>query len=79
MTLDGSWTELMFQVAATNKPLVSVSNLIENGYKVIFDDGNSYIPHKKTKEIINMRKEREVFVVDAYMAKDNNQRFKRQR
>ena len=65
MAIDGTWTELMFQVAAINKPLVSVSKLIEKGYRVIFDDDLSYILHKQTKNIIKMRKERGVFVVDA--------------
>ena len=49
MTLDGTWTEILFQIAAINKPLMSVSTLNEAGYKVIFDDNNSYILHKKTK------------------------------
>ena len=79
MTLDGTWTELMFQLAAINKPLVSVSKLIENGYKVVFDDDNSYILHKKTKKIIKMRKERGVFVVDAYISKLPEQGFSRRR
>jgi hypothetical protein len=58
MTLDGTWTELMFQIAAINKPLVSVSKLNEAGYKVVFDENNSYIMHKKTKRVIKMKKER---------------------
>ena len=47
MTLDGLWTEILFQLAAINKPLVSVSKLIETGYRVIFDEDNSYIMHKR--------------------------------
>ena len=69
MTLDGTWCEVMFQVAGIHKPLVSVSKLIEAGYRVVFDTDNSYIIHKKTKQIIKMRKERGVFVVDAYVTK----------
>jgi hypothetical protein len=49
MTLDGTWTELLFQIAAINKPLVSVSKHNEAGYKVVSDENNSYIMHKKTK------------------------------
>ena len=69
----------MFQLAAINKPLISVSKLIENGYKVVFDGDNSYILHKRTKKIIKMRKERGVFVVDAYISKQPASDFIRQR
>ena len=79
MTIDGTWTELVFQLAAINKPLVSVSKLIEQGYRVVFDERGSYIVHKKTQKIIWMRKERGVFVVDAYIAKNPDQGFRRQR
>ena len=79
MTVDGTWCELMFQLAAINKPLVSVSKLIEQGYKVIFDEDKSYIIHKKSKKIIKMRKEKGVFVVDAYIAKKPSTGFKGQR
>ena len=43
MTLDGTWTELLFQIAAINKPLVSVSKLNEAGYKVVID---AHVPKK---------------------------------
>ena len=79
MTLDGKWVELMFQIDAINKPLVSVSKLTEQGYKVVFDDDESYIYHKKTKQIIKMRKDRGVYVVDAYVPKQANSSFTRPR
>ena len=78
MTLDGQWVELMFQVAAINKPLVSVSKLTEQGYRVVFDD-ESYIYHKKSKQVIKMRKERGVYVVDAYVPKKADSGFTRPR
>ena len=58
MTLDGTWTEIPFQIAAIHKALVSVSKLDEAGYKVIFDDDNSNIMHKKTRKVIKMEKEK---------------------
>ena len=79
MIIDGTWTEFMFQVAAINKPLVSVSKLNESGYWVVFDEDKSYILHKKTKKVIHMRKERGVFMIDAYVAKKPSQGFKGQR
>ena len=57
MTIDGTWMEIMFQLAAINKPLVSVSKLISEGYKLVFDNDNSYILHNKSKKIIRMRLE----------------------
>ena len=79
MTIDGTWTEIMFQLAAIHKPLISVSKLNETGYKVVFDEDKSYILHKKTKRVIHMRKERGVFVIDAYVSKNPSQGFKGQR
>ena len=79
MTLDGKWVELTFQIAGINKPLVSVSKLTEQGYKVVFDDDESYIYHKKSKQVIRMRKERGVYVVDAYVPKKTDSSFTRQR
>jgi hypothetical protein len=79
MTLDGTWTELLFQIAAINKPLVSVSKLNEAGYKVVFDENNSYIMNKKTKKVIKMKKEKGVFVIDAYVPKKLETGFSRPR
>ena len=69
MTTEGTWMGILFQLAAINKPLVSVSKLIEDGYQVIFDDAGSYILHKKTKNIVRMRKQKGVFVIDCYVNK----------
>ena len=79
MTIDGTWTEIMFQLAAIHKPSVSVSKLNESGYRVIFDEDRSYIFHKKTKKVIHMQKERGVFVIDNFAAKKPSQGFNGQR
>ena len=79
MTLDGTWTEFLFQIAAINKPPVSVSKLNEAGYKVVFDENNSYIMNKKTKKVIKMKKEKGVFVIDAYVPKELETGFSRPR
>ena len=79
MTIDGSLTEIRFQLAAINKPLVSVSKLIENGYRVSFVHDNSYTLHKKNNDNIKMRKERGVFVVDAWVPSKAEQGFSGQR
>ena len=79
MTMDGVWVDIIFQIAAIHKPLVSVSKLNESGYKVVFDDDRSYIIHKKTRKVINMRKERGVFIIDAFVPKSPEQGFKGRR
>ena len=79
MSIDGTWTKIMFHLAALNKPPISVSKLIEERYRVVLDEDNSYIIHKKINMIINMRKARGVFVVDAHMANKPGQVFERQR
>jgi hypothetical protein len=50
-----------------SKPLVSVSKLIDDGWRVVFDEEASYIKHKMTGNIINIRRERGVSVVDAFV------------
>ena len=67
MSGEGTWAKLIFQIAAINKPLVSVAKLVEDGYRVVFDEEESHIIHKQTKKDIIMRKERGVFVIDAYV------------
>ena len=37
LTESGTWAVWTFQVAAVNKPLVSVSKLVDDGYRIVFD------------------------------------------
>ena len=67
LTENGTWASWTFQVAAVNKPLVSVSKLVDDGWRVVFDDEASYCWHKKTGRRIAIKRERGVFVVDAYV------------
>ena len=69
----------LFQIAAINKPLVSVSKLNEAGYNVVFDENNSYIVHKKTKIVNKMKKEKRVCVIDACVPKKLETGFSRPR
>ena len=58
LTESGTWTNWTFQVAAINKPLVSVSKLVDDGWKVVFDEEQSFIKHKKTGRMIDIKRER---------------------
>ena len=66
MSAEGVVASILFQIAAINKPLVSVSKLVDEGYEVIFTTAESYILHRETGKKIQMKRERGVFVVDAY-------------
>ena len=78
MTSEGTWATWIFQVAGINKPLVSVSKLIADGWKVIFDEDGSYIIHKATGHTIDLRCERGIFTVDAFVEPSDKSGFHRQ-
>ena len=67
LTRNGTWAQWICQVAAVNKPLVSVSKLIDDGWRVVFDEEASYIKRKRIGNMINIRRERGVFVVYAFV------------
>ena len=61
---------LNFQLAAINKPLLSVSHATDNDYCVVFNKHEgidvSYILHKPTDVIMRLRRERGVYILDAW-------------
>ena len=46
-------------------PLCSVSKICEKGHAVVFGESGSYIKHKKTGAVKQLKKERGVYVMDA--------------
>ena len=70
MTREGSWMEIVFQVARVNKPLLSVSKLIDSEMRVVFDKSGSYIYNKVTGDIVRIKRERGVFVLEAFTKDD---------
>ena len=67
MTGEGTWASIIFQVAGINKPLLSVSKLIDEGWRVVLDEEGCYMLHKRSKKTIVMKRERGVFVIDAFV------------
>ena len=71
-----------FQVAEVNKALASVSALTDSGHRVVFDQEDgidcSFILNKATGHSTKMRRERNVWVVDAYVEEDMDLDFVRQ-
>ena len=69
-----------------NKVLAAVSALVDSNHRVVFDqDMNtgtdlSFITNKATNESIRMRRENNVWVIDAYVEADSDDEedFRRQ-
>ena len=84
MTLkDGKKCSWTFQIAEVNKALASVSYLVDHNHRVVFDQDEdtgediSFITNKTDGETIKMRRDRNVWVIDAYIEEDIEQGFTR--
>ena len=67
-TKTGDVRQMTFQIAKVTNPLCAVTKICEKGHMVVFDESGSYIKHKKTGAIIQLKKERGVYVMDAAIA-----------
>jgi hypothetical protein len=59
---------MTFQVAGVNKALGSVSKIVANGNRVIFDQNGSFIENVWTKDKIWLREDNGVYVLDMVVA-----------
>ena len=79
---DGKRQSWVFQVADVNKVLASVSAMVDAGNRVVFDRDDatgtdlSFITCKATGESIKMRRDRNVWTIDAFV--DEDAEFSRQ-
>ena len=77
-TKDGQCMSWLFQIAEVNKTLASVSALVDAGHVVTFDRDDatgvdtSFIVHKESGRSTKMRRERNVWVIDAYLEDDED-------
>ena len=84
-TKDGQDQNFTFQIAEVNKALCAVSYLVDHGKQVIFDQDEvtgmdtSRIVDKKTGQIIQLVRDRNVWTIDAYIEDevDNQSGFHR--
>jgi hypothetical protein len=60
---DGKVRAMNFDVTDCKKPLASVAKIVDQGNKVVFDQGESYILNKQTGEKILLERERGTFVM----------------
>ena len=76
-----SWT---FQVAEVNKVLAAVSALVDTNHRVVFDKDEatgedvSYILNKTNMDYIRMRRDRNVWVLDAFIEEDFDEMYNEQ-
>ena len=59
---------MTFQVTDVTKALGSVSKIVANGNKVVFDGSGSFIENKRSRERLWMREDNGVYVLDVYVA-----------
>ena len=77
-TVEGQEQCLTFQIAEVNKALCAVSNLVDNGFRVVFDKNmntnqdTSHMLHKETGVTTRYRRTRNVWVLDAFIDGENN-------
>ena len=82
-TAEGDDEMLTIQIAEVNKALGSISYLVDRGYRITFDkdikSGRdlSHMVKKVGNRITRFRRERNVWVLDAYVPVDPNQDFSR--
>ena len=82
-TSEGKDCNWLFQVAEVNKVLASVSYLVDGNHRVIFDKDEktgqdlSSIINKTTGEEVKMRRDNNVWVIDAYVDEDEDELFVR--
>ena len=63
----GQMKWIVVQIAAVKKTLASVSQSNDNGYDIVYSAGGSYIEDIVSGEVKNLRRERGVFVLDAWV------------
>ena len=83
MTIDGKKQNWRFQVAEVNKVLASVSYLVDQGYRVVFEKCQktgrdmSLISRQSDNSMIKMRRDRNVWLIDAWVEEDIDEDFRR--
>ncbi len=63
-TCDGGMRQMTFQLAAVNKALGSVSQIVSNGNRVVFEPSGSFIQNLSTGERLWLRETNGVYVLD---------------
>ena len=57
------------QVTDVDSPLLSVSKIVAGGYRVVFDDGGSYIEDKESGECMSLRYDGHMYLLRLWVKK----------
>ena len=82
-TNEGGQKMMVLQIAEVNKALGSISYLVDNGYRVTFDNDAksgrdiSMMVHKETGRATRFRRERNVWILDAIIEENDDTHFPR--
>ena len=76
-TSEGNEECMTFQIAAVNKALGAVPYIVDAKYRVVFDQDDagrdqSYMKHKPTGRVTRFRRERNVWILDAFTKVDES-------
>ena len=77
-TVEGHEQDLTFQIAEVNKALCAISYLVDTDYKVVFDKNvvtgqdMSLMMNKETGTTTRFRRQRNVWILDAFVNNGNN-------
>ena len=71
----GQLKKVTFQVATVNEALESVSKMVRNGNRVVFDTSGSYIENQMTKDMMWLRERDGVHVMDMMAAPPGGNRL----
>ena len=76
MTGEGHQDKIVFQVADVNKPLMLISDRIDNGCRVVFDQDDqtgkdlTHILNKRTKKRMRLKRGGKVWVLDCSVTRE---------
>ena len=70
ITDEGVSRKMVAQVCDVNKGLLSVSRVIHNGSRVVFDSDGSYIEDKTNGEVINLTERNGMFMLKMWTKRD---------
>ena len=77
-TMEGNDEQFVIQIAEVNKALGSVSYLVDQGYRVTFDKDLktgrdiSFMLNKKTNVMSRFRRERNIWILHAFVDADES-------
>ena len=76
-SLEGRAESFVLQIAEVNKPLGSVAYFVDRDFRVVYDknmktgEDMSYVVHKSTKNTFRLRRERNVWILDAIVGTES--------